>query len=177
MADTSPFAAKTGTSSGFRDAWAVGVDGRYVIGVWIGRVDGTPRPGHFGRDDALLLLNAMFDLLPTDPTRELSKPIHPLSEPAPFALRTFENNFVSVDHAVSDLVLKFPPDGVTLKLSRRGSFRSLPLQAQGGVGDTHWLVNGRPLNNTILLPDGPGAAMITVLDVLGRSASSSIWVE
>ena len=45
LAGASRFAAKTGTSFGFRDAWAVGVDGRFVAGVWIGRVDGTPLPG------------------------------------------------------------------------------------------------------------------------------------
>ena len=33
---------KTGTSYGFRDAWAVGVSGPYTLGVWIGRPDGTP---------------------------------------------------------------------------------------------------------------------------------------
>ncbi|WP_313741392.1 penicillin-binding protein 1C, partial [Pseudomonas sp.] len=33
---------KTGTSYGFRDAWSVGVGPRYLIGVWIGRPDGTP---------------------------------------------------------------------------------------------------------------------------------------
>ncbi len=36
---------KTGTSYGFRDAWAIGVGPRYLIGVWIGRPDGTPVPG------------------------------------------------------------------------------------------------------------------------------------
>jgi penicillin-binding protein 1C len=36
---------KTGTSYGFRDAWSVGVGPRYLIGVWIGRPDGTPVPG------------------------------------------------------------------------------------------------------------------------------------
>ena len=96
LADTSRFAAKTGTSFGFRDAWAVGVDGRYVAGVWIGRVDGTPRPGRVGRDDALPLLRAVFGLLPRDPTRALSRPVRALSEPAPRALRRLKRGFESV---------------------------------------------------------------------------------
>jgi penicillin-binding protein 1C len=170
-------AVKTGTSFGFRDAWAVGVDGRYAVGVWVGRVDGTPRPGRIGRDDALSLLHAIFGLLPPDPRRELSKPVRPLSEPAPLALRKFENPFASADPAVSDLALDFPPDGVTLALSHRGRFRPMPLRAKGGVGEVRWLVNGRPLDHPVWRPDGPGAATITVLDTLGRFASSTIWVE
>lgn len=39
---------KTGTSFGFRDAWAVGVTDRYTIGAWVGRPDGTPNPGFSG---------------------------------------------------------------------------------------------------------------------------------
>ncbi|STL86028.1 penicillin-binding protein 1C [Escherichia coli] len=37
-----PLAWKTGTSYGYRDAWAIGVNARYVIGIWTGRPDGTP---------------------------------------------------------------------------------------------------------------------------------------
>ena len=41
-------AYKTGTSYGHRDAWAIGFDGQHVVGVWLGRPDGTPVPGAFG---------------------------------------------------------------------------------------------------------------------------------
>ena len=177
LAGTPRFAAKTGTSFGFRDAWAVGVDGRYVIGVWVGRVDGTPTPGLIGRDDALPLLRAVFGLLPLDPARKLPKPVRPLSEPAPLALRTLANGFASDDPEVPDLVLDFPPDGATLDLSRGGRFRPLPLRAKGGVGAIRWLVNGRPLERSPWHPDGPGAATISALDALGRSASATVWVE
>ncbi|NQZ12406.1 MAG: penicillin-binding protein 1C, partial [Algicola sp.] len=52
---------KTGTSFGFRDTWAIGVSQKYTIGVWIGRPDGTPIPGHSGRQTAGPLLFAVFD--------------------------------------------------------------------------------------------------------------------
>ncbi len=39
---------KTGTSYGYRDAWAIGVNARYIIGIWTGRPDGTPVVGQFG---------------------------------------------------------------------------------------------------------------------------------
>ncbi len=47
---------KTGTSFGFRDAWAIGVTDRYTLGVWVGRPDGTPNPGHFGANTSAPLL-------------------------------------------------------------------------------------------------------------------------
>ncbi|MFP5390508.1 MAG: penicillin-binding protein 1C [Gammaproteobacteria bacterium] len=55
---------KTGTSWGFRDAWAVGVSGRYTLGVWIGRPDGTPNPGFFGANVAAPLLRQIALALP-----------------------------------------------------------------------------------------------------------------
>ena len=58
-----PLAWKTGTSYGFRDAWAVGVSSRYLIGVWIGRPDGTPVAGQFGLASATPLLLQVHDVL------------------------------------------------------------------------------------------------------------------
>ncbi|GHU03389.1 penicillin-binding protein 1C [Betaproteobacteria bacterium] len=51
---------KTGTSFGFRDAWAVGVSDRHTVGVWVGRPDGTPNPGFFGANVAAPLLIDIF---------------------------------------------------------------------------------------------------------------------
>ena len=59
-APTNGLAYKTGTSYGFRDAWAIGFDGRHVIGVWMGRPDGTPVPGAFGGETAAPLLFEAF---------------------------------------------------------------------------------------------------------------------
>ncbi|MET0288375.1 MAG: penicillin-binding protein 1C [Pseudoxanthomonas sp.] len=55
---------KTGTSYGFRDAWAVGGTRRYTVGVWVGRPDGTPLPGQYGAVTALPLLFEVVDSLP-----------------------------------------------------------------------------------------------------------------
>ncbi len=54
---------KTGTSFGFRDAWAIGVNDRYSIGVWVGRPDGTPNPGFFGANIAAPLLVDIFSAI------------------------------------------------------------------------------------------------------------------
>jgi len=56
---------KTGTSFGFRDAWAVGIDSEYVVGVWVGNADGEGRPGLVGVQAAAPVLFDLFDLLPT----------------------------------------------------------------------------------------------------------------
>ena len=71
---------KTGTSYGFRDAWAVGVTDAYTVGVWVGRPDGTPLPGHYGAVTAVPILfqvaqglpfgNGMRDSMPESVSQE-----------------------------------------------------------------------------------------------------------
>lgn len=61
---------KTGTSYGYRDAWAIGSTPDYSAGVWIGRPDGTPLPGSMGADTALPLLRQLLLSLPRRTPRE-----------------------------------------------------------------------------------------------------------
>ncbi len=64
---------KTGTSFGFRDAWAIGIVGPYVVGVWIGNFDGRPNPNFIGRDAAGPLFFSIADALSSEfGARELS---------------------------------------------------------------------------------------------------------
>ena len=70
---------KTGTSYGFRDAWAIGVGPRYLIGVWIGRPDGTPVAGQFGLASAAPLMLQVHDVLTNrDSQRGISAPVKPV---------------------------------------------------------------------------------------------------
>jgi penicillin-binding protein 1C len=55
---------KTGTSFGFRDAWAIGLNTEYVVAVWVGNADGEGRPGLTGITAAAPLLFDAFALLP-----------------------------------------------------------------------------------------------------------------
>ena len=55
---------KTGTSFGFRDAWAIGTTKDYVVGVWVGNADGEGRPGLVGVQTAAPILFDVFDVLP-----------------------------------------------------------------------------------------------------------------
>lgn len=57
---------KTGTSFGFRDGWAIGVNPKYAIGVWVGNADGEGRPELTGIKTAAPILFDLFSLLPND---------------------------------------------------------------------------------------------------------------
>jgi len=64
LRDRPRVAWKTGTSYGFRDAWALGATRRHTVGVWVGRPDGTPLAGQYGAITALPLLFEVIDSLP-----------------------------------------------------------------------------------------------------------------
>jgi penicillin-binding protein 1C len=70
---------KTGTSFGFRDGWAVGVNPDYAVGVWVGNADGEGRPGLTGTETAAPLMFDIFSSLPgnnvwfRDPKSEMAK--------------------------------------------------------------------------------------------------------
>jgi penicillin-binding protein 1C len=64
---------KTGTSFGFRDAWAVGVTPEFTVGVWVGNASGEGRPGMTGIQVAAPLLFDAFNLLP--PTTRFPRPM------------------------------------------------------------------------------------------------------
>ena len=55
---------KTGTSFGFRDAWAVGINRNYLVAIWAGNADGEGRPGLTGTSVAAPILFDIFDMLP-----------------------------------------------------------------------------------------------------------------
>jgi penicillin-binding protein 1C len=63
-----PIAWKTGTSFGYRDGWAIGMNGKYLVGVWLGNADGEGRPGLTGVQAAAPLMFNLFDLLDGDAT-------------------------------------------------------------------------------------------------------------
>lgn len=70
--NTSKIAWKTGTSHGFRDAWAVGINPEYVVAVWVGNADGEGRPNMTGTKVAAPVLFDVFDFLRTD--KKFKKP-------------------------------------------------------------------------------------------------------
>lgn len=74
---TQTIAWKTGTSFGLRDAWAIGSNGQYTIGVWVGNADGHPAPVLTGGQSAGPVLFDMFRLVPQ--RRWLAAPLYDLA--------------------------------------------------------------------------------------------------
>jgi len=171
-----PVAWKTGTSYGFRDAWSVGTDGRHVVAVWVGRPDGSPSPGRYGRNTAAPFLFDLFALLPRDggPVDLLPAPA---DRPLPDHLIRFEREAVARVDPNDRLDLVFPIDGSELPW-RDGD--AITLTARGGKRPLTWLVDGRPIESpahrrkTGWVPAGPGFATVTVLDAEGRAARAEV---
>lgn len=191
-----PIAFKTGTSYGFRDAWALGYDRRYTVGVWVGRPDGTFSADRLGRITAAPLLFQVFAELPepdesTAMTAALATPpsgvIDPAHDGLPPGLQRFRRDPLLSAAALAERggpAIAFPVDGATVELKRDGGRPlPLPLSANGGTLPLTWLVNGAPLDSqpwrrqAQWQPDGPGEARITVLDGAGRSASVAVWLQ
>ncbi|ASM74080.1 MULTISPECIES: penicillin-binding protein 1C [Roseobacteraceae] len=172
-------AYKTGTSYGHRDAWAVGFDGRHVIGVWMGRPDGTPVPGAFGGDLAAPVLFEAFgrlksarDPLPPPPPETLIVPTARLPQP----LQRFDARYGAVRSA-DTLTVAFPPSGAVLV-----GGDGLTVKLRGGQLPLTVMLNGAPVasglqhREVVLALDGAGFSRISVVDATGRSASVEIEV-
>ncbi|XDA98518.1 penicillin-binding protein 1C [Sulfitobacter sp. LCG007] len=175
-------AFKTGTSYGHRDAWAVGFDGRHVVGVWLGRPDGTSVPGAFGGDLAAPVLFEAFGRiaprrvpLPPPPPETLIASNAEL----PLPLRHFGIRRASLRPDPDRPVLAFPPDGAELSLDGAG----LTLKVRAGTLPMTVLVNGRPAasgvmrRETTLDAPGPGFSRISVIDAAGRSDQVDIRLK
>ncbi len=172
---TSGIAYKTGTSYGFRDAWAVGFDARHTIAVWAGRADAQPCLACVGITAAAPLLFQLFALLPPAPSaRSLwTPPEHQEAQLPPSLRRLGEEPQAAAE--IDELEITFPPDGAEIALTG-----SIPLSAEGGQGPFTWLVDGAPLMigqaraEAAWLPPTPGFARIVVLDSSGQSAEASV---
>ena len=182
-------AFKTGTSYGYRDAWSLGFSNRFTVGIWVGRADGSTRPGHIGRNDAAPLLLKVFDLLPGEERWSSPPPdgafVAQNAEQLPRALQRFRRSTTLVAglKRIQPPRIAFPPNGATVSLENPKKPQALPLKAQGGRAPLRWVINGLPLESPSLIgdtwwtPDGEGFARITVVDADGRSDTSQIRLK
>jgi len=178
-------AHKTGTSYGFRDAWALGFDQNFTVGVWVGRPDGAPSPGRHGHKTAAPLLYRIFALLPVPDPAPSAPPAGVLiaeHDELPARLRYFPARPALVAGA-AELRITFPVDGSTVELARRrGRLAELALVASGGRRPLRWLVNGQPIEarawrrKAFWPPDGEGLARISVIDSTGQTARVAVWL-
>ncbi len=189
-------AFKTGTSYGYRDAWAVGYDRRHTIAVWIGRADGAPVPGILGRLTAAPVLFDAFARIGLDPepfampanaivanNRSLPAPLRALRPDAARGTGVAAGNAnASADQR---LRIQFPMEGASLEVARAmpGDVPSVPLKAQGGAMPLIWLVDGKPVGEpsarrvTEWTPDGTGFVRISVIDAKGETDSIQVRVR
>ena len=179
-------AFKTGTSYGYRDAWAVGFDGKHTIGVWVGRPDGAPVPGLVGRVAAAPILFDAFARTGKLPAPLAAAPKGVLvaaTGKLPPPLQRFRPNALAGEGAQPQLRIMFPPNGARLELASDGAGKPEPvaLKVTGATGPLTVLVNGLPLaaspgRRTLFFePDGPGFVRLTVID--GRGATDSVVVR
>ena len=176
-----PVAYKTGTSYEFRDAWSVGFSGRYTVAVWVGRTDGSPHPGAFGRSAAAPLLFACFSLLPLEPMALPGSDEPSQSGPVASSLRRFT---ASAGPDIERPRILFPPAGSRLEMANaKGNFGSLALEAGGGQPPYRWAVNDMPLARpptgiaAAWKPDGYGFFRLSVIDRNGHTASEQIRIQ
>lgn len=172
-------AYKTGTSYGHRDAWAIGFDGRHVIGVWMGRPDGTPVPGSFGGELAAPVLFQAFARLkrqldPQPPPPPSTLLISNAELPSP--LKRFTSRAQAMAASEQALAVVFPPNGAEVELLPDG----LMVKVEGGRAPFTWLADGAPLavaergRSTMLALPGPGFFTLSVIDAEGRSARAQV---
>ena len=178
-------AFKTGTSYGYRDAWAVGFDGHMTIGVWVGRPDGQPVPGLYGRASAAPIL---FDAFARagNASAPLPQPpkgaIFAASNKLPPPLQRFAPGN-GLRETTERPRIMFPPDGARLELSADRTPNPVALKIAGGRAPLTVIVNGVPLavengrHTVFFRPDGPGFVRLTVMDAVGASDSVSIRLQ
>ena len=178
-------AFKTGTSYGYRDAWAVGYDGRMTIGVWVGRPDGAPVPGLYGRGSAAPILFDAFAGSGNPPAMLAHAPkgvVFATNNRLPPPLQRFSPEG-GMSAASEPPRIMFPPDGARIELPKDGPAEPVALKITGGAAPLTVIVNGVPLNlqgsrrAVFFTPDGPGFARLTVMDARGASDSVSVRLQ
>ena len=166
-------AFKTGTSAGFRDAWAAGYSANWTVVVWVGHADGTPRPGQLGRLSALPVLFKAFGRLPAEDNRAQPAPADVLRVASYHELPLRMRILGPGAEAQGAPRIAYPPADARIEL---GSREAVPLSALGGEGRLRWLVDGRPLDGTSWVPDGPGTVRVAVVDEAGHSSAVTVRI-
>ncbi|WP_075214556.1 penicillin-binding protein 1C [Mongoliimonas terrestris] len=179
-------ALKTGTSYGYRDAWAMGYDGRIVVGVWVGRPDGAPMPGLMGADVAVPILGDVFvraggvTALPPPPPGLLAATGASLPPP----LRRLRSPRAEVSARTAAPAIAFPPNGARVDLGfAAGQPAPLTVQVRNGRAPFTWFADGKPVGREpygrdfTLTPAGKGYLTVSVVDADGRADRITVFVE
>jgi penicillin-binding protein 1C len=170
-------AFKTGTSYGFRDAWAAGVSGQHVIVVWVGRADGAPRPGKTGHDTALPILFEIAD-----------RAAQHLQDEGEATMRLTSEKRLRSQGAMKALKktgppqILFPPQSAELwagPVNGRDA-RGFVLAGRGD-GKLSWYIDGMPCDTDdagapVWKPEQAGFYTVTAVDAAGRTSRVRVRV-
>jgi penicillin-binding protein 1C len=179
------FAYKTGTSYGYRDAWAIGYDGKYVVAAWVGRPDNSSVPGILGRTAAAPILFDAFQRISERRAPLQSAPVNAIRGtnadlPAPLKHWRDPGDDPATGRFIEPPVLiSFPPDQSEIDEADLGG-DPLILKADGGALPLTWLVDGAPIKSdahsreVTWQPESPGFTKLTVIDSNGRTDRVSI---
>jgi len=191
---------KTGTSFGFRDAWAVGVTDRWTIGVWVGRPDGTPNPGFFGANVAAPLLQDIVAALPEGAQQVRVRPETVQAVvtcwPLGYRLGSEPSGACPEQRAAWMLNETAPPSFAGYADATQGPLRlggvangsvlrpvpgmrqvALDVDVQGAEGEVWWMLDGRVASHGAaghpfnLVLAHDGRYTLTVMDTHGRHDS------
>jgi penicillin-binding protein 1C len=176
---------KTGTSFGFRDAWAVGFDKLHTVAVWVGRPDGAAHLGAYGITVAAPLLMQVFEALPQPDTgiRYSETELGPLGSGRPLPPRLARFEGARASESASDLSIFFPRNGATIDSGRSTAAPvELTLTAQGGKPPYTWQIDGQPTTSTQTPStkwsfDARGQFDVRIQDANGGTAHSSFWLN
>lgn len=176
-------AYKTGTSYGFRDAWAIGFDSTHTVGVWIGRPDGRPHLGSYGVTAAAPVMMRVMALLRTSVTDVANRKAAYGALTSPRRLPDRLKRFVSrgqIDTA-GPVAIAFPRDSSVIG-SGDGGTHSIPLQAEGGTPPYRWFIDGKAMPVAsdaapAIKPGSPGQFTVRVIDASGGTDQSSFWFD
>ncbi|MGI8527572.1 MAG: penicillin-binding protein 1C [Pseudolabrys sp.] len=180
-------AFKTGTSYGYRDAWAIGFDGRMTIGVWVGRADGAPVPGLVGRVSAAPILFDAFSRTGQAPKALAPAPngaVFAMGGKLPLPLQRYRVGFGPAEGGEPPRIM-FPPDGARLEVAHPEVPEPVALKVAGGVAPLTVLVNGVPVPAAAaggrrplgFMTEGQGFMRLTVMDARGATDSVLIRVQ
>jgi penicillin-binding protein 1C len=176
------FGFKTGTSYGFRDAWAVGFDQFHSVGVWVGRPDGATHFGAYGATAAAPILMQLFDNLPIPPHEPSAGSSELGSLTGVRELPPRLERFSESDGAAGLEVL-FPRNGTNIRTDRLPSETvQLPLTVSGGKPPYRWTFQGHEQPEALLPQtnwpvDIRGQLEVRVVDSAGNVARSSFWLN
>ena len=156
--------AKTGTSARHRDAWAVGWNRRFAIGIWVGRLQGGGDPALVGAEVARPILDRA---MATTPFADRTPPraIVPRVVPNPYVFR----------EELPQLRIESPAEDATW-LVASGETIELRPSAAGGTPPYQWFLDGFPLEEGRLSLSG-GVSELRCVDAAGSAVQRTLSVR